>query len=112
MTITNNDYVITMLSDGETWCSDARVLVIYKDKALAYGCEEMGWDESDTDFEDVAGEVLTQSKEWRMEEEGLVKHSVDAEFLLEFYLMSRELGLNTIVEEMIDGVRAQMMSAK
>ena len=105
MTIMNdNHYAMTMLDDGETWCSAGSVILVDKEKFVKHHIEEMDYDK-DTTFDDIEGE-LTEWKEWHLEEENLIAEQVDAEFLMEFYLMSRELGLDKVVKEMIDGIRA------
>lgn len=103
-TINDNYYVMTMLDDGETWCSSGSVILVDKEKFVKHHIDEMDYP-TDTHFDDIEGE-LTEWKEWHLEEENLIAEQVDAEFLMEFYLTARTLGLDKVVNEKIDEVRA------
>jgi hypothetical protein len=103
-TINDNHYVMTMLDDGETWCSSASVILVDKEKFVKHHIDEHDYDK-DTTFDDIEGE-LTEWKEWHLDEEELIAEQVDAEYLMEFYLIARTLGLDKVVNDVIDGVRA------
>jgi hypothetical protein len=116
MSITNK-HTINVLCDGDTW-SDTGFVSIFGLKEMKAYLVERDWDEQAEDYELPLVNQMTDSQVeeffWEELNQDKAVRDLDAvsevykvDTLAKFFLMSRELGLDKIVWEMIDAVEAE-----
>jgi hypothetical protein len=116
MSITNK-HTINVLCDGDTWSNTGFVSIFGLKEMKAY-LVEREWDEdaehyelplvkemTDSQVEEFFWEELNNDKAIR--DLDAVSEVYEVDRLAKFYLMSRELGLDKIVWEMMDAVYAE-----
>jgi len=90
--IKNNETFIVALSDGETWDGDASAVLLC-DKILRKEYELPEDKEIIKEIDDSICLQDTPDEAW--------KYNMSVKYLMEFYLTSKELGLNQIPEDIM-----------